>query len=101
MARTQARGANGVRLNPAHDERTRARIQTTQLLKRLQEFVNSKVELSPAQVTAALGLLRKTMPDLAAVEHSGEVKQTFAVSPELPTMEEWEAEFGTPKQLDS
>jgi len=95
------RGANGVRLNPAHDERTRARIQTTQLIKRLQEFIFSKVELQPAQVTAALGLLRKTIPDLAAIEHSGEVKQVFAVSPELPSMEEWEAEFGKPKQLDS
>ena len=90
-----------MRLNPAHDERTRARIQTTQLIKRLQEFIFSKVELQPAQVTAALGLLRKTIPDLAAIEHSGEVKQVFAVSPELPTMAEWEAEFGKPKQLDS
>ena len=101
MARNVARGANGVRLKPEHDERTRAKIQTSQLLNRLQAFVNGKVELSPAQVTAALGLLRKTMPDLAAIEHSGEVKQIFAVSPELPTMEEWEAEFGAPKQLDS
>ena len=102
MARgVDGRGANGVRLNPEHDARTRARIQTTQLINRLQMFINSKVELQPAQVTAALGLLRKTIPDLAAIEHSGEVKQTFAVSPELPTMEEWEAEFGAPKQLDS
>jgi hypothetical protein len=92
---------NGVRLNPAHDARTRAKIQTSQLINRLQAFVNGKVELQPAQVTAALGLLRKTIPDLAAIEHSGEVKQIFAVSPELPTMEEWEAEFGAPKQLDS
>jgi hypothetical protein len=94
------RGANGVRLNPDHDERTRARIQTTHLLNRLQLFINSKVELQPHQVTAALGLLRKTMPDLAAIEHSGEVKQTYIVSPELPTTEEWEAEFGA-KHLDS
>ena len=57
--------------------------------------------MSPTQVNAANILLRKVMPDLAAIEHSGEVKQVFAVSPELPTLEEWEAEFGTPKQLDS
>ena len=30
-----------------------------------------------------------------------EVKQTFAVSPELPTIEEWLAEFGTPRTLNS
>jgi hypothetical protein len=98
---SNGRGARGVRLNPAHDERTRARIQTTQIIKRLQAFIFSQVELQPAQVTAALGLLRKTIPDLAAIEHGGEVKQIFAVSPELPTTEEWLAEFGEPKQLDS
>jgi hypothetical protein len=93
------RGARGIRLNPNHDERTRAKIQTSQILNRLQAFVNSKVELQPHQVTAALGLLRKTMPDLAAIEHSGEVTQTYIVSPELPN-EEWEAEYVT-KHLDS
>jgi hypothetical protein len=39
------------------------------------------------------------MPDLAAIEHSGEVKQTYIVSPELPN-DEWEAEFVRPT-LDS
>jgi hypothetical protein len=63
--------------------------------------VLGKSQLDPSQVSAGLGLLRKIIPDLAAIEHSGEVKQTFAVSPELPTMEEWEKEFGAPKQLDS
>jgi len=96
-----SRGVRGVRLNPDHDERTRAKIQTSQILNRLNAFIFGKVELSPAQVTAALGLLRKTIPDLASIEHFGEVKQIFAVSPELPTMAEWEAEFGKPKQLDS
>ena len=93
------RGARGVRLNPEHDERTRAHIQTTHLINRLQSFVNSKVELQPHQVTAALGLLKKTMPDLAAIEHSGEVKQTYIVSPKLPN-EEWEEKYVT-KHLDS
>jgi hypothetical protein len=39
------------------------------------------------------------MPDLAAIEHSGEVKQTYIVSPELPN-DEWEKEFVT-RPLDS
>lgn len=55
----------GVRLNPAHDDRTRAKIQTSQIINRLNSFVNGRVEMSPAQVTAALGLLRKTLPDLS------------------------------------
>lgn len=61
----------GVRLNPQHDERTRAKIQTSQIINRLQSFVNGEVELSAAQVTAAQTLLRKTLPDLAATEISG------------------------------
>ena len=84
-----------------HDDETRTKIKTSQLVNRLTDHVLGKVEMTASQVTAALGLLKKALPDLAAIEHSGEVKQTFAVSPELPTMEEWEAEFGTPRTLDS
>lgn len=67
----------GVRLNPKHDERTRAKIQTSQIINRLESFVEGKVELSAAQVTAALGLLRKTLPDLQATEISGSVEQRY------------------------
>lgn len=64
----------GVRLNPAHDERTRAKIQTSQIINRLQGFVNGEIELSAAQVSAGLGLLRKTIPDLSATELSGKLE---------------------------
>jgi hypothetical protein len=89
--------APGFRMPDEH----RAKIRVTQILKYLGEHMEGLRELSSTQVQAAQILLKKVMPDLAAIEHSGEVKQTFAVSPELPTMEEWEAEFGAPKQLDS
>lgn len=56
----------GVRLNPQHDERTRAKIQTSQIINRLNSYIKSEVSMEPAQVTAALGLLRKTLPDLTA-----------------------------------
>lgn len=53
----------------------RKKIQASMLINRLQDFVNSKVEMSPAQVTAALGLLKKALPDLSSVdadiEHNG------------------------------
>lgn len=51
-----------------HDTKTREKIQTSMLVNRLQNFVEGKVELSPAQVTAALGLIKKTLPDLSSVE---------------------------------
>ena len=35
------------------------------LINRLQDHVKGAAELSPTQVTAALGLLRKTAPDLS------------------------------------
>jgi hypothetical protein len=63
------------------------------LINRLQDHVNGTVELSATQVTAALGLLKKTAPDLSAVEHSGEVETTYVAR--LPTasktMDEWQA----------
>ena len=49
----------------------RLKIQTSMLINRLTDFVNSKVELNPAQVTAALGLLKKSLPDLQAAELTG------------------------------
>ena len=62
------------RLNPKHDERTREKIKTSQLINRLNAFVlgesdptsKEPVEMSATQVTAALGLLKKTLPDLTA-----------------------------------
>lgn len=56
------------RLNPAHDERTRAKIQTSQLINRLFSHVNGEVELTASQVRAAEVLLKKTLPDLQSVE---------------------------------
>lgn len=56
-----------------HDEQTRAKIQASQLINRLEEHVLNGVEMKPTQVTAALGLLKKSVPDLSAIEHSGDM----------------------------
>ena len=73
-------GPVGVRLNPRQDERCRSAIQTTELLKRLNCFAMEKADersqgkpvvMSDTQVRAALGLLRKTIPDLAVTTHQG------------------------------
>lgn len=61
----------------SHTDKTRERIKTSMLINRLTSFVEGKVDLSPAQVTAALGLMKKTLPDLSSVdgtmEHKGEI----------------------------
>lgn len=66
------------RLNPKHDQATREKIQTSQLINRLQGHVDThpsdedykKKFMEKSQVTAALGLLKKTLPDLSNVEQS-------------------------------
>jgi len=53
------------------DEQTKRRIQASQLLNRLELFVNNKIELSAAQVQAAKVVIGKSIPDLKAIEHTG------------------------------
>ena len=53
-------------------EEARQKIRTSQLLNRLTGHVLGKVEMSSTQVQAALGLLKKSLPDLAAHAHTGE-----------------------------
>lgn len=60
------------RLRKMHQEDVRAKIQTSQLVKRLTEHALGKVELSPTQVRAIEILIKKTLPDLSAVTLNGE-----------------------------
>lgn len=91
------------RKNMAHSEIVRARIRSSQIINRLQAFVMGKkdrkskrrIELSPHQVTAALGLLRKTIPDIQSIEHLGEVTaRVHVVSAEPLTEAEWQQTYG-------
>ena len=61
------------RKNLQHSDRTRERIRTSMLLNRLESFVEGKCDLNAAQVSAALGLIKKTLPDLAAVDMNANV----------------------------
>ena len=79
--------------NAMNIEEARQKIRTTQLVNRLTNHVLGKVKMAPTQVSAALGLLRKTLPDLQATELSGEVKH--AVISEKPMAEDdWAAKYG-------
>lgn len=61
-------GPTDVRLTEAH----RTKIQKSKILNRLISHAEGDVEMSSTQVTAALGLLKKCLPDLQAVTHSGD-----------------------------
>lgn len=49
------------------DVDTRGRIQVLKLIKQLEAHALGKLELRPTQVSAALGLLKKALPDLGNV----------------------------------
>jgi hypothetical protein len=78
-------GPRAVRLKyTGHLESVRERIQTTQLVKRLNAFAlgledeqtGKPVEMTATQVKAATTLLKKTVPDLTQIEMSADVKIT-------------------------
>jgi hypothetical protein len=56
-----------------HPDKVRKRIQVSQLVNRLRKHALGECDMSPTQVKAAEILLRKSLPDLSSVEHSGEI----------------------------
>jgi hypothetical protein len=68
---TQKRGRGrmpGFRMPEEH----RTKIQNSRILRVLIDHVEGREEISPARVTAALGLLKKVLPDLQAVTIGGD-----------------------------
>lgn len=53
------------RLRPRHQDEIREKIRASQLVNALENHVLGKRKMKPTQVTAALGLLKKCVPDLA------------------------------------
>ncbi len=56
----------------------RQKIQTTMLINRLQGHVKGEIKLESTQVNAALGLLKKTAPDLTSTTLAAD--DTFAAA---------------------
>jgi hypothetical protein len=70
---------------PNHDEKTRQKIQTSQLINRLQDHGLGKIEIEKTQIDAIKILLNKTLPDLSAIALTDmpdeKVKQVFGWLP--------------------
>ena len=65
----------------SHDENTRKKIQASQLINRLTDHILADEEVMTAsQVNAALGLLKKTLPDLKQVDLNAEVEHSGSIS---------------------
>lgn len=82
-----------------HDAETRQRIQASNIITRLQNFIDGKIEMLPHQVTAALGLLKKSIPDLSSVEHSGEITKHYVIRAPALSIDksEWQRDY-VPRQ---
>lgn len=61
-------------------EAHRTKIANSQILKRLIEHVEGKVDMSATQVTAGLGLLRKVMPDISEATVKGDADAPLVVT---------------------
>jgi hypothetical protein len=75
----------------AIDDNTRAKIQATQLIKRLESHALGEIELTQTQVRSIEILLKKILPDLSAVEMDmqADVRQETVVSDKPMSAEEW------------
>lgn len=73
------------RLNARHSDMVRDKIRASQIVNRLEDHVLGEVDMTASQVTAALGLLRKCVPDLQATEHSGEQEHKLEISWAIPS----------------
>lgn len=62
----------------------RDKIAKSNILNRLIQFAegDEKVKMTSTQVTAALGLLRKCLPDLQSVEMSGDPERPIVTTVE-------------------
>lgn len=67
------------RIHLTHDAKTRERIQTSQLINRLQDNAFGKIELTPSQLKAIEILLKKSLPDLSAIQISGDADNPLNV----------------------
>lgn len=59
-------------LGRRHQDEVRTKIQATQIINRLYSAFQGEIELSSTQVNIAKALLDKSLPDLKAIEHTGD-----------------------------
>ena len=70
------------RLRKVHQDDVRAKIQTSQLVNRLTDHAlgQNNVKLEASQVRAIEVLLKKTIPDLASIELTGDAENPVEVT---------------------
>ena len=82
-------------------EEHRAKIANSNILNALIEHVEGRREMSSTQVTAALGLLRKCLPDLSQTDIKADVTTHQVIRAPMPAKDaaEWITTLsGSPSQ---
>ncbi len=82
------------RKNPWHVDVVRRRIRASQLMIRLKKHALGELDLTVTQLKAIEILLRKVVPDLKAVEHTGTVNHVNFDAAVLGLLNERSAEAG-------
>lgn len=85
-----------VRTKIRHDENTKAKIQASQLVNFLQNHVLTGNDVKKTQITAAIALLKKVLPDLATVDGTMNVTHTHE-----EVLTEIETAVGVPQYNDA
>jgi hypothetical protein len=106
MARGGARTGAGrppdihTKLSPDAVDRARARIQTDSIIQRLTKAVAGEIDMKASAVSAALGLLRKVMPDLSESKNQTEMIHRFVarVPEKAESAAEWQKTY-SPERL--
>lgn len=99
MVETANKTTHAQRRRKESQEALRRRLRGTQFIRRLKEIADAVLSAEPARVPAMrlqadiyLRLLGKVLPDLKAIEHSGQIKRPADVSDKPVTADEWAAE---------
>lgn len=73
-------------------EEWRTKIKVSMLINRLTDHALGNVEMSATQVRAIEVLLKKVAPDLASVEHTGEIVHSYVAEIPAPaqTVDAWQ-----------
>jgi nitrogen-specific signal transduction histidine kinase len=62
-----------------HDESTRLKIKVGVIIDRLQRHIRGEIDMPNSAINAAAILLRKALPDIQQVTHTGHVDHDHAV----------------------
>jgi hypothetical protein len=91
----------GARRNLAQAEETREKIRRSQIVRRLLDAFEGKIELTQVQAMIGLRMLDKIVPNLASIETSGDLNVVHLIRDRPLTPKEWEAIYcEEPKLLE-